>query len=97
MTFQCNPVIGIIVTYAPTETTLEQEKEQFYNYLNVSVASIPQHNFVVIAGDFNARIGSTTYHDHSNTNGQHLVDSCEEQNLISTFYHQTHKKNHMWT
>ena len=86
VTFQCNPVINIITTYAPTETSSEQEKEQFCNDVNDSVASIPQHNFVVIAGDFNACIRSTShetspsvirsyaYHDQTNTNGQYLVD-----------------------
>ena len=60
-TFQRNPVISITATYAPTKTSSEQEKEQFYNDLNNNIASKPQHNFVVIAGDFNARIGSTSH------------------------------------
>ena len=80
-TFQCNPLINIIATYAPTETSSEQEKGQFYSDLNDSVASIPQHNFVVIAGGSNTRIGSNSHetspsvigsyigHDQANTNG----------------------------
>ena len=109
MIFQCNPVINIIATYALTETSSDQEKEQFYNDLNDSITSIPQHNFVVIAGDFNAPIGSNShetspsligsymYHDQTNTNGQYLIDFYEEQNLISAFHRQPHKRNHMWT
>ena len=65
-------------------------------------------NFVVIAGDFNARIGSRShetspsvigidmYHDQTNTN-TNLVDFCEEQILISAFHCQPRKKNHIWT
>ena len=36
------------------------------------------------------------YHDQTYTNEQHLVDFCEEQNLISAFHCQSHKRNHMW-
>ena len=97
--------VSLSASYAPTETSSEQGKEQFYSELNDSVANISQHNLVVIAGGFNARIGSTsnetppsvigsyTYHDQKNTNGQYLVDFCEEQNLISAFHCQPHKKN----
>ena len=86
VTFQCDLVINIIATYATTETSSEREKKQFYNDKNDSVASTPQHNSVAIAGDFNARIGSTShdtspsvlgsymYHEQTNTNGQYLVD-----------------------
>ena len=37
------------------------------------------------------------YHELTNKNGQYLVDFCEEQNLISCFHRQPHKRNHMWT
>ena len=47
-----------------TETSSELENEQFYNDLNNNVASIVQHNFDVIAGDFNARIDSTSSSIH---------------------------------
>ena len=108
VTFQCNPVINIIVTYEPTETSSEQEQEQSYNDLNDNIASILQHNFVVITEDFNACIGSTShetspsvlgsymYHDQTKTNDQYLVDFCGEQNLISVFHCQSHKRNCMW-
>ena len=84
--FQCNSVTNSIATYAPTETSSEQEKEQFYNDLSDSVANIPRHNFVVIAGDSNAFVGLTShkaspsitgsyiYHDQTNAYGQYLVD-----------------------
>ena len=94
VTFQCNAVINI-TTYAPKETSSEQEKERFHNYLNDSVASIPQHNFVVMAGVFNARIGSKSH--ETNTNEQYLVDFCKEQDLISAFQFQPSRRNHMWT
>ena len=48
-----------IATYVPTETSSEQEKEQFYNDLSDSVANIPRHNFVVIAGDSNAFVSQS--------------------------------------
>ena len=52
--FQPNQIINIFAIFAPTETSSEQEKEQFYNNLNDSVTNILQHNFVIIAGDFSA-------------------------------------------
>ena len=75
-----------IATYAPTETSSDQEKEQSYNDLSDSVANIPQHNFVLIAGDSNACVGLTShkaspsiigsymYHDQTNAYGQYLVN-----------------------
>ena len=71
--------------------------------------SIPQHKFVLIAGDFNTRIDSTyhetfpsvigsyTYHDQTGANGQYLTDFCEEQYLITAFYHELHMRNQMST
>ena len=98
-----------IATYVPTETSSEQEKEQFYNDLSDSVANITRHNFVVIAGDSSACasltfhktspsvIGSYMYHDQTNAYGQYLVDFREEQNLTSNFHRQPNKKNHIRT
>lgn len=52
----------------------------------MTVWRIPLQNFVATAGDFNARIGSTShdtspsvlgsymYHEQTNTNRQYLVD-----------------------
>ena len=63
-----------------------KKKNSSNNDLSDSVANIPQHNFVLIAGDSNACVGLTShkaspsiigsymYHDQTNAYGQYLVN-----------------------
>ena len=84
-------------------------KEQFYGDLSQFILSVPLHNFLVVVGDFNARIGFDShmtsaaavgryaYHDTTNVNGQKLAELCEVANLFSALHKQPHKRCHMWT
>ena len=56
-TINCNPKITIICTYAPTEEASASDKDTFYNKLPDFIQDVPLHNFVVLMGDLNARIG----------------------------------------
>ena len=64
---------------------------------------------MIVLGDFNAGIGKIShdsspqiigkysYHQNTNDDGELLVSLCENIKLISAFYRQPHKNNHMWT
>lgn len=51
------PTTIVIVAYAPTEEKPKAEKDEFYAKLLKCAQEVPPHNMLVIAGDFNARIG----------------------------------------
>ena len=49
--------LTIISTYAPTLTSPDDAKEQFYEQFDQVIRSTPPSNKLVILGDFNARMG----------------------------------------
>lgn len=67
------------------------------------------HNFLIVAGDFNARIGADynltspntvgkhTYHDITNNNGFKLTTLCEMLQLIPIQSKVEQPKNRIWT
>ena len=91
-----NPVLIVVVAYAPNEAAITEEKADFYDKLQDAIESIPHHNVIVMTSDFNARIGQDshitnpgiigtyTYYDSMNTNGELLASFCEHNNLRPT-------------
>ena len=84
----------IISAYAPTLTSPDNAKEQFYEQFDQVIKSTPPSNKLVILGDFNARVGR----DYSNwegvlsrpgvgkinDNGLLLISKCAEHSLCIT-------------
>jgi endonuclease/exonuclease/phosphatase family metal-dependent hydrolase len=98
--------ITVMLAYAPTNDKDNQEKERFYENLEVR-NRIPRHYMVIIMGDFNAKIGNKehlqpvagpqTIHDFSNENGNRLIQ-FETKNRLTikrTMFPQ--KRIHMGT
>ena len=93
-TINCNPKITIICTYAPTEEASATDKDTFYNNLTDCIRDVPLHNFVVVMGELNARIGPSNanlktigrhpYHKETNDNGNRLIDLCEANNACAS-------------
>ncbi|XP_072039049.1 craniofacial development protein 2-like [Amphiura filiformis] len=83
-----NPKTTIITTYSPTPVSDEEDVEEHYKQLNAATQSVPAHNVLIIAGDFNARIGlddaKFAYHQNTNRNGDFLLEFAQENNLIIT-------------
>ena len=52
-----NRYATLISCYAPTLTSSEEIKDQFYEQLDNLLASIPRHEKIILLGDFNARVG----------------------------------------
>jgi exonuclease III len=48
----------ILSIYAPTETSQDAAKDDFYNQLQHALDTIPQTELIILAGDFNAHTGS---------------------------------------
>ena len=43
----------VIQAYAPTNNAMDEEKDEFYNQLQDSVASCSSHDMIVVIGDLN--------------------------------------------
>jgi hypothetical protein len=48
----------VIACYAPTDCSTSESKDIFYGHLDALIASTPKTDFLVIAGDMNAEVGS---------------------------------------
>ncbi len=99
--FTGNPKTSIIVTYSPTNASSKDEIDKYYDDLRGCIDSIPTHNFLMLLGNFNARLGKEdarhTMHLSTNRNGNYLVDLIMEKDLIVT---NTYFKKHdgkLWT
>ena len=102
--------VTFISAYAPTHSSVEQrtaQKAQFFEELQSVIDGAPKKNMLVIAGDFNARIGSSTneYIDAGiigrhgvgvrNSSGDQLLNFCLKNKLCvanSFFDHPDHHK-----
>ena len=59
-TFHGNPATSIIIIYSQTNSIEDEVINKFYNELRRAIETIPQHNVIIIIGDFNARMGKMT-------------------------------------
>ena len=53
--FSGNPKLTIIAHYSPCEGA--PDAEEHYANLAAATTAVPKHNFILVAGDFNAHIG----------------------------------------
>ena len=99
--FNSNRKTTVISCYSPTNTNYEPNIDAFYKDLKRLLDNIPTHNFLVIAGDFNAQIGPLdalfTYNKETNRNGEKLVDLVEEYHLRVTNTRFIKSPKKLWT
>ena len=99
--FNSNPKTTVIACYSPTNTSDEADADKYYQDLRSITENVPAHNFLVIAGDQNAQIGSNdapfTYNKETNRNGEKLMDFVEEfqPSITNTNFMKPAKK--LWT
>ena len=49
--------LSVLVSYAPTEDSPDEDKDLFYDQLESAIMSVPQHDQLILLGDFNAVSG----------------------------------------
>ena len=98
---------SFISAHAPTEEKDEETKDIFYDQLEQIITEVPQHDMLILCGDFNAKIGKEQFlrphigqhslHDVSNENGLRLVEMAAANNMLikSTMFQ--HKEIHKQT
>ena len=68
-----NPKTTLVCVYSPTNSSSLEEIEDFYTTLRTTIEQVPLHNFLVIAGDLNAKLGSDearfSFNSKTNRNG----------------------------
>jgi exonuclease III len=92
--------LSIISVHAPTEEKSDEEKEKFYEDLQIVHNKIPKHDTVIILGDLNAKdrkeevyqnvVGKHRFHETSNRKGEWVCEHTIANNrtVISIYYQQ---------
>ena len=93
--------------YAPTEDKEKEEKDKFYEQLEILCEKVPKHETLVIVGDVNAKIGKEEYienvagketlHSRTNDNGRRICGLAAEMNMAIMSTKFKHKKEHKVT
>ena len=108
-TFHGNPQLTVTSVYAPSERSLPDDKDDFYNDLNNHLELMKPHNIHLVVGDFNARVGLVShsihpevigrhcFYDATNNNGERLVDLCEEFKLCPAQMRFPNQRHHLQT
>jgi endonuclease/exonuclease/phosphatase family metal-dependent hydrolase len=99
--------VTIISAYAPTEDRDETLKQQFYEDLQKLQDKVPRNDLLIIAGDFNAKVGRESaykgvvgkyfIHPISNLNGEYLCNHAISNNLTIASTQFQHKRIHIGT
>lgn len=90
------PVVNFPRNVAPSE-----EVEKFYEDLQNVLRDVPAHNFPMVLGVFNARLGPEdvpfTYHDTTNRNGALLAELLSETGFLADNTLLKKRGGKMWT
>ncbi|CAH8560679.1 unnamed protein product [Dicrocoelium dendriticum] len=99
----------VISVYAPTDCSGDSVKDDFYRDLHQLLTNAKKSDVVILAGDFNARVGRLLpYERHlgghhaldenRSDNGERLLTLCEDNRLFlsSTSFRRTKKRCATW-
>ena len=97
--------INIIQVYAPTDDSVEEEIENFYDSIDSVIRECKGHEINIVMGDFNAKVGHGCMEQvvgpHGlgtrNERGDRLIDWCLEHGQVITNTWFRHHNRHLWT
>jgi hydroxypyruvate isomerase len=70
--------LSIISAYAPTEEKTDEEKEKYYEDLQMVYNKVPKHDIVIILGSLNAKVGKEDV--FQNVAGKHTLHETTNRN-----------------
>ena len=98
--------INMIQVYAPTQDYDDENIEEFYEQIQLSVSYSISSDIICIMGDLNAKVGNITDFNiignyglgKQNERGQTLTEFCNENNMVimNTWLKQTVCRLHTW-
>ena len=71
--------ITIFQVYAPTTDYSDESVEEFYEELEEAIKKIPKKDFLIVQGDWNAKVGTDAYSHWSGTVGQFGVGDTNDR------------------
>ena len=103
-----NRCLFVVSAYAPTDTSPENEKDDFYRDLSQLLRSAKSSDIVVLAGDMNAQIGRLNSMEAHlggrfsvdmprSDNGERLLHLCTDHRLFLANTNFQHKRLHRLT
>ncbi|KIH67563.1 endonuclease/exonuclease/phosphatase family protein [Ancylostoma duodenale] len=97
----------IVAVYAPMEITADSSKDQFYSQLQQVIDSLPHSEFIIVAGDTNAHVGSRREgweetlghfgHGEMNDNSLRLLTFAASKSLLIGNSYFQHPRKHKLT
>ncbi|KAK4474221.1 hypothetical protein MN116_000067 [Schistosoma mekongi] len=98
----------VVSAYAPTDCSLDEVKDEFYRKLSELLHRAKHSDLVILAGDFNAQIGSLNQSKrhlggcfsvpaHRTDNGDRLLQLCSDNRLFLANTNFKHKERHRLT
>ena len=103
-----NGAITVIQVYAPNTADTEEEMDEFYDQLQISINSTPRGDMLIVMGDFNSKVRSDWnrwnlvigQHGYGSPNarGENVLNFCATNNLYitNTMFKQS-KDSRQWT
>ncbi|KAL0852617.1 hypothetical protein ABMA27_016929 [Loxostege sticticalis] len=102
--------INIVVVYAPTSLSSEEDIDAFYNQLDDVLKLLPKRDINVLIGDLNAKVGSTKNDNHlrdvvgkyglgeRNDRGEMFLQFCAENSLtiMNTCFENHPRRLYTW-
>ena len=72
-----------ISAYAPTMNKSNETKDDFYHQLESYIEQLPKNNVLILAGDFNAKVGNdnSLYENVMGRHGKGMLNTGEERLL----------------
>ena len=96
--------VSIIMCYAPTNTSEEEDKNSFYAQLQSVLDKISNRDMLILMGDMNAKVGADNTDreremgrhglGEMNENGEMLADFCSTNSLVIGGTIFSHRKYH---
>ena len=74
--------ISLVQVYAPTSTASDDEMEQFYQQLQVTMEAIPKKDVLLVIGDWNAKVGTDAYSTWKGTTGKFGLGTTNERGFM---------------
>lgn len=98
--------IVILQLYAPTTNYSDEDMEQWYERVEETMEVIKSDEYLIIMGDFNAKVGRNRQDNISgqyglgkrNERGDRLINFCTEHNLMitNTWFKHSSRKLYTW-